>query len=368
MTKVRWGFLSTASIARKNWKAISLAENAELVAVASRDVSKAQSFIDQCNAQVPMPNKVDAVGSYEELLSRSDIDAVYIPLPTGLRKPWVISALEAGKHVLSEKPIAINYADAKAINDEARKRNLQFMDGVMFAHSARYEALLKLVLADCGIGTVRRVATQFSFLAPPDFQTSNIRSQPTYEPLGCLGDLGWYCIRIILGMKNWVAPSAVIGRTLNAYGSNTSKHVPSEFSGNIFFDDGTSASMFCSFMVENQQWVHISGDKGHIHVDDFVLPYHGSQTLFYSNKPEFVTDGCDFQMRNNCKKTILEEYSQGHQTAQEVCMFRNFSYNVLQKTVDWRWLDRALATQRTISLLKESSDAGGVLKPYWEQQ
>ncbi len=121
-----------------------------------------------------MANKVDALGSYEALLARPDIDAVYIPLPTGVRKPWLIAALQAGKHVLSEKPLAISYAEAKAISDEARRQNLQFMDGVMFAHSARYENLLKLIHGDCTVGTVRRISTQFSFVGGQDFQKNNI--------------------------------------------------------------------------------------------------------------------------------------------------------------------------------------------------
>lgn len=366
MNKVRWGILSTANIARKNWRALSLAENSELVAVASRDIQKAKTFIDECNSQFPMPNAVVAYGDYEQLLASSDIDAVYIPLPTGVRKNWILAALEAGKHVLSEKPLAISYADAKAIADEARKRNLQFMDGVMFAHSHRYESLMKLIYGDGGVGTVRRVATQFSFLGSKEFHQGDIRSHHDFEPLGCLGDLGWYCVRMILALKNWSQPASVIGRTLHAYGGGKVPHVPSEFSGNLYFDDGTSASLFCSFLVENQQWVHISGDKGHVYIDDFVLPYHRSQTSFYSNSPNFVIDGCDFQMINNCKQVVIDEYSEGHPTAQEVCMFRNFSNLVLQKTVDSKWLDKSLATQRVISLLKDSSDAGGVLKDFRE--
>ncbi len=72
-------------------------------------------------------------------------------------------------------------------------------------------------------------------------------------------------------------------------------------------------------------------------------------------------------MMNHCKKVVTEEFSEGHESAQEVCMFRNFSNLVLQKIVDWKWLDKTLATQRTISLLKESSDAGGVIKEFRER-
>ena len=92
----RWGILSTAGIARKNWEAIRHCDNATVAAVASRSVEKAQAFIDECQAQVPFPTAPKAIGSYDELLASDEIDAVYIPLPTGLRKEWVIKAAQAG--------------------------------------------------------------------------------------------------------------------------------------------------------------------------------------------------------------------------------------------------------------------------------
>ena len=112
-SECRWGLLSTAAIARKNWKAIRLSGNGRVSAVASRTAGRAQSFIDECSAEVPQSQPPTAVGSYEELVTRDDVDAVYIPLPTGIRKEWVIAAARAGKAVLVEKPVAINAADAQ---------------------------------------------------------------------------------------------------------------------------------------------------------------------------------------------------------------------------------------------------------------
>src|SRR6266436_2423023 len=94
----RWGIIGTANIARKNWKAIRNAGNSALVAVASRDRDRARRFIDECQADAPLP-RVPVPCTYEELLGRADVDAVYLPLPTGVRKPWVLRAAEAGKHV-----------------------------------------------------------------------------------------------------------------------------------------------------------------------------------------------------------------------------------------------------------------------------
>ena len=137
----RWGILSAANIARKNWLAIKNSENAVITAVASRSVAKAQQFIDECQAHSSFETKPVAVGSYEELLQNPNIDAVYIPNPTGLRKEWVIKAAEAGKHVLAEKPVGCDSAEVVEMIAACQKHKVQFMDGVMFMHSNRLNQL-----------------------------------------------------------------------------------------------------------------------------------------------------------------------------------------------------------------------------------
>ena len=141
----RWGILGAANIARKNWQAIRDAGNAQIVAVASRDVSRAQQFIDECHAQIPLAVKPQALSDYETLIAREDIDALYIPLPTGLRKQWVIRAANAGKHVLVEKPVGITAADVREMIAACEANNAQFMDGVMFMHSARLPKLREML-------------------------------------------------------------------------------------------------------------------------------------------------------------------------------------------------------------------------------
>ena len=100
MTKLRWGILGTAGIARKNWRAIYDSGNSIVTAVASRDVARSRKFIDECQAQNPFHPSPLALGSYEALIASPQVDAVYLPLPTGLRKEWVLRAAAAGKHVL----------------------------------------------------------------------------------------------------------------------------------------------------------------------------------------------------------------------------------------------------------------------------
>src|SRR5277367_4862723 len=131
MKKLRMGFLSTAGIGKKNWKAIFNSGNCVVTAVASRDIEKSRKFIDDCSREAAFETKPVALGSYEELLAFKNVDAVYIPLPTALRKNFVIQAAQNGKHVLCEKPCAVSSAGLDEMLSACKKNNVQFLDGVM---------------------------------------------------------------------------------------------------------------------------------------------------------------------------------------------------------------------------------------------
>ena len=115
-THCRWGILGTAGIARKNWQAIRDAGNATLVAVASREAAKSAAFVSECQAAVPQPAVPEALGSYEALIEHPGVDAIYFPLPTGIRKEWVLRAIAARKHVLVEKPVGCSTDDVIEIH------------------------------------------------------------------------------------------------------------------------------------------------------------------------------------------------------------------------------------------------------------
>lgn len=345
----RWGILGTAGIARKNWHAIRLAGNASLVAVASRQQARSQAFIDECQAAVPHPQQPIALGSYEELLARSDIDAVYIPLPTGLRRDWVIRAAESGKHVLVEKPVGVSTADVELMLAACARHNVQFMDGVMFMHSQRMSALRNVLDDGTSVGQIRRITTQFSFQAPDEFLTQNIRVSSELEPHGCLGDLGWYTTRFTLWTMNYELPERVCGRMLARAGRPDSPEpVPLEFSAELFFAHGVSASFYCSFQTENQQWASISGTRGHVYVPDFVLPYFGDEVGFRVTNSAFLVSGCQFDMEGRTRDVSLREHSNNHPTAQEAQLFRTFSDLVVNRRIDRQWGDIALKTQRVM--------------------
>jgi predicted dehydrogenase len=354
----RWGILGTANIARKNWKAIRLAETATLVAVASRDVAKAQTYIDACQTDVAFA-KAPVACSYEELIRRPDVDAIYFPVPTGIRREWVVRAAQAGKHILCEKPCGPTADDVWAMLSACDANRVQFMDGVMFMHSKRLP-LLRQVLDDGeSVGEIRRIVSQFTFAASEEFQRSNIRSQSALEPLGCLGDLGWYNIRFSLWAMKYQMPERVTGKLIAANADG----VPFEFSGELFFPGGATASYFCSFRTQLQQWAHISGTGGFVTVPDFVLPLYGCESAFEQNTLRFNVSGCSYHWESHPRRYAVDEYSDGKPDAQETNMIRNFSEIVLSGRPDPMWSEIAIKTQLVLDACLQSARREGQLVP-----
>ncbi|MBK8090711.1 MAG: Gfo/Idh/MocA family oxidoreductase [Verrucomicrobiaceae bacterium] len=357
-TTCRWGILGAAFIARKNWQSILDAGNATLIAVASRELAKAQAFIDECQAQVPHPVQPEALGSYEALLERPDIDAVYIPLPTGIRKEWVLRAVRAGKHVLVEKPVGCDAAEVEEILAACAERGVQFMDGVMFMHGQRLQQMRSAV--DREVGPVRHIATQFSFFGDEAFTRANIRTHGTLEPLGCLGDLGWYCLSFTLWAMAEATPRRVTGRLHAEAGQGGgAPSVPLAFSGTLEFDQGVSASFYCSFHAAHAQWAIISGEKGLLQLADFVLPYAETAPAFSVTKSDFSVDGCRSDMRAGRESHSSDEPANNAPGSQESALFADFSTLVLTGQHEPRWGQISLLTQRVLDACLRSARADG---------
>lgn len=358
--KCRFGILGTAAIARKNWRAIRLSGNATVTAVASRSMDSAEKFIDECSSQVPQHARPTAFGSYEEMLASDAIDAVYIPLPTALRYDWVLRAAEAGKHIVGEKPAAVSAELTESMLEACRKNNVQYMDGVMFMHSKRLPMIRGLLDDAKQIGELRRLDSHFSFCGDADFQKNNIRVNSELEPFGCLGDLGWYCIRFFLWAMRGELPVEVRGRTIRPLqGSNSPGSVPGEFSAELIFANGVSASFYCSFVTENHQRINASGSAGYLQVNDFVLPFHGSEVAAFIGKDHFHINNCIFHMEHHLQRYAVREHDAGDSTAQEVCMMRNFSDLVLSGKRSEEWPTWTLKTQKVLDACLESAKQDG---------
>lgn len=352
----RWGILGSASIAMKNWHAILNAGNSRLVAVGSRSIASAQRFIDVCQASAPAPEEVEAVEGYEALIARQDIDALYIPLPTAVRTEWAIKAARAGKHIVIEKPCAVSAEDLRLILAAAENSGVQVMDGSMFPHSARLPALRAVLDDGESIGDIRRIATHFSFVGDPDWVERN----SIIEPAGCLGDVGWYNIRLILFALGYELPAAVRGRTLQGITrADGSGVTPTEFEGELVFANGVTATLYNAFGTSRQQWAYISGNKGYLHMKDFVLPHYGNNVSFTVSNDSFGGSGCFFNLERHERTVSLREYSNNHPTAQETKLYRGFADLVLSGKREPFWPEVALKTQRVLDALLASAEGDG---------
>ncbi|HXY41172.1 MAG TPA: Gfo/Idh/MocA family oxidoreductase [Vicinamibacteria bacterium] len=355
----RWGILGTAHIARKNWQAIALAGNARLVAVASRSLERGRQFVAECLASCPLPEAPAALAGYAELVARPDVDAVYIPLPTGVRKQWVLEAAAAGKHVLVEKPVGVTADDVREMLAACARHGVQLMDGVMYLHSRRLEALRRTLDDGESVGEIRRIVAQFSFAGDEAFSRGDIRMHSGLEPHGCLGDLGWYTLGFALWVMNDELPTRVSGRLLAEAGRPDSPgKVPTAMSGELVFAGGASASSYCSFGAENQQWANVSGTRGFVHVPDFVLPFFGDETCFEVTRSVFETHGCDFDMRRRTREVRVAEYGNSHPSSQEVALFRDFSALVVAGRREPHWGEVALKTQQVLDAVRRSAAEG----------
>ena len=145
-------------------------------------------------------------------------------------------------------------------------------------HNPRLDRVRQALEHETTFGNLRRITSHFSFSSDPNFRVTNIRSDAALEPLGCLGDLGWYCIRFALWTMKWQLPQEVSGRIISQTSNEKSKAaVPFDFSGDLFFANDISSGFFCSFLSAYSNWVTITGTKGHLRVPDFVLPKNSSE-------------------------------------------------------------------------------------------
>jgi predicted dehydrogenase len=174
---------------------------------------------------------------------------------------------------------------------------------------------------------------------------TNIRANGALEPLGCLGDLGWYCVRFSLWAMNWEVPRVVSAR-LNARAG--AMPVPMDFSAELLFDNGVSAGFGCAFTAAFQQWAIVSGTAGQMRLNDFVLPCAGSDVAFDVTELGSIPDGLSAKFMLNTRRHAVPEHGESHPTSQDTCMFRNFGAQVRTGVLNREWPEISLKTQRVV--------------------
>ena len=198
MKKLKIGILGCANIAKRSViPALLTIHEFELVAIASRTKTKAKEFAAEFGGE--------AIEGYQNLLDRKDIDAIYMPLPTGLHEEWIIKALDAGKHILVEKSFAMNYDSAQMMVRKAKEKNLLIMENFMFLYHGQHN-FVKQLMEDGEIGELRCFRSSFGF---PPLANDNFRYNKELGG-GALLDAAAYTIRasqLFLGNELTVAAS-----------------------------------------------------------------------------------------------------------------------------------------------------------------
>ncbi|MGM0873242.1 MAG: Gfo/Idh/MocA family protein [Bacillota bacterium] len=252
MAVVRWGILSTATIGKEQLiPAIHRSKNAEVVAIAS-----GRDNINEIAEKLNIPH---TYSSYDELLHDPSIDAIYIPLPNHLHKQWVIEAAKHGKHVLCEKPAALNSTDTEEMIAVCREHNVKFMEAFMYQFHPMNQRV-RDIIASGEIGDVKLMRSSFSYYLGD--RETNIRMKKEMGG-GALYDVGCYCIHAI---RNVTGSEPTDIKATARIDSNTGVDITTAVQMEL--ENGIQATFDCSFDMYGSQYYEVIGTTGKI-----VVPF-----------------------------------------------------------------------------------------------
>lgn len=325
MQKLRWGVLSTAKIGReKVIPALQVSQHNEVIALCSRDQDSARRVADQLNIE-------RAYGNYHDLLADPDVDAIYNPLPNHLHVEWSIKALEAGKHVLCEKPLGLNTQDAQRLLNAAKAHpQLKVMEAFMYRFHPQWQ-LAKKLIDEGRIGKLRNVHSNFSY---NNRETDNIRNKIEMGG-GALLDIGCYSISLSRWLFN-EEPDQVMGHITPLPG----EEVDCLVSGILEFTHGT-ATFTAATKLEPLQFVEASGEEGSLYLD----------------RPFYNDAGVAIQKIRVSRNRVVEEIEvpdSNHYSA----MGDAFAQSVFNNTPVPTPLEDAIANMQVIDAIFESAAEG----------
>lgn len=302
-----------------------------------------------------------------------------MPLPTTTHLRFVKAALNAGKHVLVEKPVSVTVKEYKEMIDVAKAAQKFIMDGTMFVHNPRTNDLIDSIYSsaagaasseESAHGDIVRVQSAFTFPGNQDFFNNNIRVNPKGDPLGCIGDLGWYCIRMaLLVFKGSAAISAQVSHyELNEAGVPIDATCLVTFQGS---DDKHEKvlSFHCSFLHPLNQYASIYGTKQSIYLDDFIISRKEGGVEGHELEYHEISQSLTFADQNSVHSTNVKK-SKSNVTGvpQEAFMWSNFikyshamdsksDIEMIKEGQDL--LDMSFDNQRIVNALMVSVQNGG---------
>lgn len=320
---MRWAILGIGRVTPRMVQAIRGCPGDSLVRVAARDPIKLARWQQQHSV---------ACGSTDflETIEADDIDAVYVALPPSEHARWSIAALERGKRVLCEKPLAANVEDAVAMLEASRRTQTPLVHATGFPFHPRSAAIRSIVQSG-DLGKICRVTIACSFSGilerPGDHRTLVSAGG------GCLLDLGWYCVYATAWLTGQHPTFMQSIGTRAAPGSNDSawEHVQTvaRLSG------GAVASWDCGYDAAGRKWIEIAGTRASVICDDFIRPWD-------LDKPRFWVHGQDGKARSE---------SMGEGLLQETRMVEAIETNSLHESLES--LELAVHTQRVLSRIEE---------------
>ena len=287
--EVRWGVLGTARIAKNRViPAINNTKHNKVIAVASRDLSRALEFATPLQI-------TKAFGDYDDMLSDPEIDAIYIPLPNDDHAPWAIKAMEAGKHVLVEKPFALNADEAQHMVSVSLDKSVVLMEAFMYRYNSRFDKFIQIVRFG-DIGKIRFIESSFTFnlTNPDDFRLHSEQGG------GALYDLGCYCVNF----QRQLANREPLKVQASIYQGNTD--VDLQMSGNMEFDEAILSHFDVAFNGFPQQSTRVLGSDGFLEIEQPFNPSGSGSTARLTKEGETKT--LTFKAENDYEKMINQFY------------------------------------------------------------
>ena len=319
---LRVGLLSTARINEKLVAGARLVDEVEVVAIGSRDLARAEEQSSALGVE-------RALGSYEAVLEDPDVDAVYISLPNSMHTDWSIRALEAGKHVLCEKPMARSVEPVEQAFDAADAAGLVLAEAFMWRHHPQARKLVELLPR---VGELRLVRASFSF---PLEGTGNIRQSAELEG-GALMDVGCYCLS---------GARLVAGEPVEVFGAQVSgaHGVDVRFTGLLRFEGDVLAEFDCGIDMANRYGLELVGSEGALFVAD---PWH-------SREPVIELRGADDSVEE-IRVERADPYA---------CELRDLAAAVAGEREPLLGRADAVGQARAIAALYRSAESGAMVRP-----
>ena len=276
--RVKWGIVSTAHINRLFLAGARESDSVEILAVASRDQARADEYARE--------NQIErAYGSYEAILEDPDVEAVYISLPNSMHVDWTVRALEAGKHVLCEKPLSRRADDVERAFDVAERNDRLLMEAFMYRHNPQTQRLKQLV-SEQAVGRVRIIRAVFGFVA---HDPANVRLSSALDG-GALMDVGCYCVsgsRLIAGEPERVTGEQALG--------GQDDGVDVAFAGTMRFANDVIGHFDAGLALASQDLLEVVGDEGTIRLTD---PWHCRRPGIDLIRPD-ATERIEIEPRNS---------------------------------------------------------------------